>query len=77
MRTLLKGGTGLLAPGTDLALRLSDLTLPSAAGSTLGSTVKSFTTEFAVDRPITRYSLHLGGSLSSRPGAARLAGGAG
>jgi hypothetical protein len=57
LRILLKGGTGLLAPGTDMAMRLSDLTLPPAAGSALGSAVKSFTTEFAVDRPITSYSL--------------------
>ncbi len=57
LRILLKGGTGLLPPGTDLALRLTDLSLPSAAGSTLGSTLKSFTTQLSIDRPITRYSL--------------------
>jgi hypothetical protein len=57
MRILLKGGTGLLAPGTDLALRLTDLNLPAAAGSALGPSLKSFTTEFAIDRPITHYSL--------------------
>lgn len=57
LRILLKGGTGLLPTGADLALRLTDVGLPRAAGSTLGATLKSFTTQLSVDRPITRYSL--------------------
>ena len=57
LRILLKGGTGLLAPGANLALNLKDLTVPWAAGSALGSTFKSFTAGLAIDRPITRYSL--------------------
>ena len=57
LRILLKGGTGLLTPGTDMVLSLMDLNLPFAAGSALGAKLKSFTTEFAVERPITAYSL--------------------
>lgn len=57
LRILLKGGTGLLTPGTDLVLRLTDMNLPLAADSALGSKLKSFTTEFMIDRSFTRYSL--------------------
>ncbi|HQZ12213.1 MAG TPA: DUF2125 domain-containing protein [Devosia sp.] len=57
LRILLKGGTGILPQGTDLTLRLTDMTLPQAAGAVVGSKLKSFTTEFAIDRSITAYSL--------------------
>src|SRR5690606_26503849 len=66
LRILLKGGTGLLTPGTDVVLRLTDLALPSAAGSALGSKVKSFTTEFPIDQPITGYSLQQALNLVSQ-----------
>jgi hypothetical protein len=57
LRILRQGGTGLLTPGTDIALRLTDLTVPPAAGTAYGSRVKSFTAQLLVDRPVTRYSL--------------------
>lgn len=57
LRILLKGGTGILPQGTDLTLRLTDVTLPSTAATTVGSRLKSFTTEFPIDRSITAYSL--------------------
>jgi hypothetical protein len=57
LRILLKGGTGLLTPGTDIVLRLTDLNLPAAAGAALGTKLDSFTTEFGIDRSITDYSL--------------------
>lgn len=57
LRILRKGGTGLLTPGTDIALRLTDLAVPQAAGTAYGSKLKSFTAQVLVDRPVTRYSL--------------------
>jgi hypothetical protein len=57
IRILLKGGTGLLTPGTDVALRFTDLTLPPAAGSAFGDKLAAFTAEFPIDKSITRYSL--------------------
>lgn len=57
LRILLRGGTGLLPAGTDVTLRLTDMRIPAAAGTTLGTAVKSFTTEFAIDKAITAYSL--------------------
>ena len=70
LRILLKGGTGLLTQGTDIVLRLSDLGLPAAAGSPLGSKLKSLSTEFAVDRAITSYSLQQVIDFFSRSGGA-------
>ena len=57
IRILLKGGTGLLTPGTDLALRFTDLVLPPLAGTAFGEKVAAFTAEFPIDKSITRYSL--------------------
>jgi len=57
IRILLKGGTGLLTPGTDVALRFTDLILPPAAGTAFGEKVAAFSAEFPVDKSITRYSL--------------------
>lgn len=57
LRILLKGGTGLLPEGTDVTLRLTDLRVPQMAGTTLGTSIKSFTTEFAIDKAITGYSI--------------------
>lgn len=68
LRIILKAGTGILTPGTDLVLRLTDLSLPSAADSALGTKLKSFATEFAIDRPITSYSLTQMVDFFTRPG---------
>ena len=57
LRILLVGGTGLLPQGTKFTLRLTDMAVPAAVDSALGSKVKSFTTEFALPDKLMGYSL--------------------
>jgi len=57
LRILLKPGTGLIPEGSEVALRLSEIGLPSAPTPALGATIKSLATQFPIDRAITRYSV--------------------
>jgi len=57
LRILLKPGTGLVPQGSELALRLGDLVLPSVMSPVLDTKIKSLATQFPIDRAITRYSV--------------------
>lgn len=55
LRLFISGRTGLLPVGTRFTLRLTDMTVPAMANTTLGSKIKSFTAEFGLNQKLDGY----------------------